>query len=308
MRLLQFKEKMDLAGYALLTIEHYSIAVQIFFRYIQDEEGLASPDEICKQHITSYHATMRYIPYDQEKQKFLSTSSIRRRLKALKAYFKLLAKGDLIEKDLSKEIDLPPQRDALPKRVPSEKDMVILLTSIIPTRPVQTRDRALLELMYASGLRSSEVRSITVDALSLQEKTIFVTGKGSKDRIIPVGSWVIPYLKEYLNCRQEFSTEPSNLFFLSKGGKKITEGNLCDLLRKYTKKAGLDCHITPHSFRHACATHVLKGGADIRYVQELLGHSKLSSTQIYTKVDISFLKEAHAKFHPGGKDRDELPD
>jgi site-specific recombinase XerD len=111
----------------------------------------------------------------------------------------------------------------------------------------------------------------------------------------------MPYLLEYLEVgRPKLITprDPSALLFVTKNGRQITPGNFGDLLRKYVKKAGLDMRITPHTIRHACATHLLKGGADIRYVQELLGHSDLSSTQIYTKLDISFLKQAHKKFHP----------
>jgi integrase/recombinase XerD len=134
-----------------------------------------------------------------------------------------------------------------------------------------------------------------------------VKGKGSKDRIVPVGDWVMPYLREYLEVARPKLVnprEPIDLLFLSKNGRMITNCNLNDLVRKYCKRAGIEKRITPHSFRHACATHLLKGGADIRYVQELLGHADLSSTQIYTHIDISFLKKAHSKYHPRERGND----
>ena len=187
--------------------------------------------------------------------------------------------------------------------------MIALLESIQPvactepgrSNPLTLRDRALLELLYATGLRSEEVRAALLENFDRTEKTLFVTGKGAKDRIVPVGDWVMPYLLEYLEVGRPKlinPRDPSALLFVSKTGRQITTANLGDLLRKYAEKAGLDMRITPHTIRHACATHLLKGGADIRYVQELLGHVDLSSTQIYTKIDITFLKQAHKKYHP----------
>jgi site-specific recombinase XerD len=172
--------------------------------------------------------------------------------------------------------------------------------------PLIKRDRALFELLYATGLRSEEVRSVTVDNLDKIERTLFVTGKGSKDRIVPVGDWVMPYLLEYLEVGRPGlvdSRDPKPFLFLSKHGLRLTTANLGDILRKHAAKAGLDTRLTPHAIRHACATHLLKGGADIRYVQELLGHADLSSTQIYTKIDITFLKQAHKKYHPRERSR-----
>ena len=138
-----------------------------------------------------------------------------------------------------------------------------------------------------------------------------VTGKGSRDRVVPVGGWVMPYLLEYLEAARPRLINPRDplpLLFLSKNGRMITFANLGDLIRKYCKRAGIETNITPHTFRHACATHLLRAGADIRYVQELLGHAQLSTTQIYTKIDITFLKQAHKKYHPREKaDNGECP-
>ena len=215
----------------------------------------------------------------------------------------------LIEQDYSALVTMPKKKRSIPRNVPGEKDMIALLESIQPvartepnrSNPLTLRDRALFELLYATGLRSEEVRTALLENFDRMEKTLFVTGKGAKDRIVPVGDWVMPYLLEYLEVgrpRLINARDPSPLLFVTKNGRMINPGNLGDLLRKYVKKAGLDMRITPHTIRHACATHLLKGGADIRYVQELLGHSDLSSTQIYTKIDISFLKQAHKKYHP----------
>ena len=148
----------------------------------------------------------------------------------------------------------------------------------------------MLELLYATGIRSLELRTLAVDDWELVENTFFVTGKGSKDRMVPVGAWVKPYLYEYLTAaRPKLSSDPHGLLFVSKSGRMIARANLAWIVRTYARKAGLE-HICVHSLRHACATHLLENGADVRYIQELLGHSRLSTTQIYTKIDISTSK------------------
>jgi integrase/recombinase XerD len=209
----------------------------------------------------------------------------------------------LIATDLSGAITLPKAHKGLPRHVPSEQDMKTLLDTVTSSAPLGIRDRALLELLYATGLRSLEMRSLTIDSIDFTEKTVFVTGKGSKDRVVPLGDWVIPYLKEYLEtARRKLlkPKKPTELLFISKNGTKISQSGLSYIMRKNTNNAGIR-HIKPHSVRHACATHLLKAGADIRYVQELLGHAELSTTQIYTKIEISFLKQAHKKYHPREK-------
>lgn len=131
---------------------------------------------------------------------------------------------------------------------------------------------------------------------------MFVKGKGSKDRVVPIGEWVVPYLKEYLLISRTKLVSRNKTaidrFFVSKTGRALKRNMLGYIVRTHSRKAGLTGRITPHSFRHACATHLLKAGADIRYVQELLGHELLSTTQIYTRIEISFLKKMHHKYHP----------
>ena len=300
--LLQFGEKMELAGYSDRSISDYHDGMELFFRYLCEHEKIDKLDDITNQHVTAYHTFMRYTKF--RNGKFLSMSTVINRLGVIKTFYRVMAKEKLVKHDISEEIVIPPQRKSLPRHVPTEKEMKRLLESVTPDNPLQVRDRAILELLYATGIRNEELRTATLYNLDLEEKTLFVTGKGSKDRVVPVGSWVIPWLREYMETsRPTFCKTPSPLLFVSKNGRKITFGNLGDIIKKYVHRVGLN-HITPHTFRHACATHLLKNGADTRYVQELLGHSDLSSTQIYTKVDISMLKEAHRKFHPREKDED----
>ena len=298
-RLHQFAEKLELLGYSRRAIADYPAYVELFFRFLDEHEGVKRIEDVKEEHISAYHA---YLQYNKlKKENYLSAVTVRARLGTVKTFFRVMRDEKLLENDPAEGVALPKRHKSLPRHVPGEKEMALLLDSIEPHDPITIRDRALLELLYATGIRSEEAREATISQLDYDEKTLLVRGKGSKDRIVPVGDWVLPFLREYLETARpklENRREPSELLFLSKNGRKITRANLVDLIRKYALRAGITGRITPHSFRHACATHLLKAGADIRYVQELLGHADLSSTQIYTKIDISFLKQAHRRFHP----------
>lgn len=298
-RLHQFAEKLELLGYSKRAIADYPAWVRLFFRYLEEHEEVSQVEGITAEHISAYHA---YLQYTKLKSGgYLSTATVRVRLGAVKTFFKVMCDEKLLPHDVTEGLVLPKRRSSLPRHVPSEREMKTLLDSIDPGGPIAVRDRTLLELLYATGMRSEEVRTAALDQLDLTEKTLLISGKGAKDRVAPLGEWVMPYLREYLQVARPKllnPREPSPLLFVSKTGRMITSANLGDLIRKYARRAGITNRITPHSFRHACATHLLRAGADIRYVQELLGHADLSSTQIYTKIDISFLKRAHRKYHP----------
>ena len=299
----QFREKLELLGYSKRTVKDYPDYLRLFFKYLEKEEDICQVSDILPEHITGYHAYLQYNKLNRNNT-WLSSVTIRSRLQTVKTFYQVMHQERLIEHDYAPLIIMPKSKRGLPKHVPSEKDMQMLLDSIKPVNVMTTRDRAILELLYATGVRNRELRELRVENLDFDEKTLFVNGKGSKDRVVPVGDWVLPYLREYLEAVRPKLINPrmpEEWLFLSKNGRIITNGNMGDLIRKYTTRAGIDSPITPHSFRHACATHLLKGGADIRYVQELLGHADLSATQIYTKIDISFLKQAHKRFHPREK-------
>lgn len=295
----KFAEKLELLGYSKRCVKDYPPYIRLFFRYLEENENVKTATDIRAEHIKAYHAYLQYAT--QKNDVYLSTGTVYSRLNCIKTFYRVMCDENLLSENMFANITLPKRKETIPRHVPSTNEMQQLLDSVQAIDHISTRDRTLLELLYATGIRNEEIRSVTVDQCDLTEKTLFVHGKGSKDRIVPVGNWVVPYLREYLlQVRPKLvnKREPLNLLFLSKNGRMITGANLNDLICKYCKRAGLEKRITPHSFRHACATHMLKGGADIRYVQELLGHADLSSTQIYTKIDISFLKSAHFKYHP----------
>jgi integrase/recombinase XerD len=163
------------------------------------------------------------------------------------------------------------------------------------------RDKAILELMYATGARVSEVASIKVSWINFDYGYIRCQGKGSKQRIVPMGSEASKAIRRYLQEVRPFlvkieADEP--LLFLSRTGKKLRRENIWSIVKKYAIKAGIRSNISPHTLRHSFATHLLEGGADLRSVQEMLGHSNISTTQIYTHIDRKYLKSIHQKFHP----------
>lgn len=295
-KLHQFAEKLEVAGFSKRIIEEYPSRLRLFMRYLEEQEHLLSWDEVTAAHINAYHTHLQFTK--RKNGTYLTPGGICSRLKPIKAFYRTMYEERLIGEDLSVHVTLPRQRKQLPRHVPNQEGMKKLLSSVAGSGPLSVRDRAMLELLYATGIRSLELRTLAVDDWDSVENTLFVTGKGSKDRVVPVGEWVKPYLYEYLTAaRPKLSNNPQGLLFVSKSGRMIARANLAWIVRTHARKAGLE-YINVHSLRHACATHLLENGADVRYIQELLGHSLLSTTQIYTKVDIGSLKSAHERFHP----------
>jgi len=299
-KLHQFKEKLELKGYARRTISEYCDYVKQFMSYLDEHEGVKTFSEIEPEHLNAFHAHLHYTK--GIKNSYLSVSSVRLRLAALKTFYKVMYEEGLITQNYAPLIVLPHEVKSIPSYVPTEDNMRKLLESITASTLLRIRNRCILELLYATGIRNEELCTLTLNSIDLREKTMFVKGKGSKDRLVPIGEWVMPWLKEYqlvsrpkLVSRNPIATD---LLFVSKNGKALKRNMLGYIVRTHSRKAGLTGRISPHSFRHACATHLLKAGADIRYVQELLGHELLSTTQIYTRVEISFLKKMHHKYHP----------
>jgi integrase/recombinase XerD len=275
-----------------------------FFNWLSDHEDLKSLDEVNERHLSAYHAHLQY--GKTKKGAYLASTTLRHRLFAVKLFYRVMYQERLVKHDYAHLITPPRQKQRIPKNVPSERDVASMLDKVEPTTLLGIRNRALLELLYATGIRNMELRLLTLEDLNLAERTLFIHGKGAKDRLVPVGAWVVPYLMEYLEAVRPklLRGKKSELLFVTKSGNKIPAENLCYIVRTRAKEAGLSQRLNPHSMRHACATHMLRGGADIRYIQELLRHTELSTTQVYTHVDISTLKKAHHQFHPREKSAD----
>jgi integrase/recombinase XerD len=295
-KLHQFAEKLEVAGFSKRSIRDYPISVGVFLRYLNEHENVKTLAEVTPEHIKAYHTYLHYAKFRNGRH--LAAKTISTRLGVLKTFYQLMHREKLIEQDYSHLIVLPKRHKHLPRNIPAQEQIIRLLERVKPTTPLTIRDRAILEVLYATGIRNQELRTLTIDSYDKTERTLFIRGKGSRDRLVPLGSWVVPYLWEYLEAvRPKFIREPTDIMFLTKTGRMFEQDNLIDLIRRYAKHVGLE-YITPHTLRHACATHLLKNGADIRYVQELLGHKDLGSTQIYTHIDISSLKSVHKRYHP----------
>jgi len=229
----------------------------------------------------------------------LAISSIARHLAAIKMFLRFLLSEHVIRRDLASLIDGSKRWHTIPDTV-HYREIEALLSAPDPKDEFCIRDRALLELLYATGMRVSEVTDLTVDRINLKLGYVRCLGKGRKERIVPVGKYAIEAVDLYIDSLRNrlLGNRFSDSLFLSRTGKPLDRTNVWRIVRKYAILAGIDKHLSPHVLRHSFATHLLAGGADLRIVQELLGHADLSTTQIYTHVDEAHLKRVHSQFHP----------
>ena len=231
----------------------------------------------------------------------LDASSLRIALVHLKIFFRFLQKRNHLEIDPAEPL-LPPRTSAkLPETLNAET-VAQLLASIDSGKKLGKRDLAMLELFYASGLRLSEMCSARLEFLDLEDHFLRITGKGNKTRIVPVGEKALAALKRYLASERPnlVTRKTSSYVFLSIRGGPLSPDRVRQIVKERAKQAGIDQNIYPHLLRHSFATHLLENGADLRVIQELLGHADISTTQIYTHVDQKHLKAVHKKFHPRG--------
>jgi len=229
----------------------------------------------------------------------LAPASIRRNVSALRTYFKFLLGEGRVTHDPSERLESPKRWRTLPE-VLSVAEVDKLLASPTLDDPLVFRDRALLELAYGAGLRVSEWISIGVRDVMFDEGLVRVFGKGSKERLVPIGRRAIGALASYvreLRPRLEHG-EGRGALFLNARGQPLTRMGAWKMLQKYVARAGIEKHVSPHTLRHSFATHLLEGGADLRAVQEMLGHADISTTQIYTHVDREYLRTVHRQYHP----------
>lgn len=234
-----------------------------------------------------------------EKNKGLSANSISRRLSAIRVFYRFLVRERILKNDPTNQIDSP----KLWKRIPdalSLNEIEILLSQPNIRNTQGLRDKAILEILYATGMRISEAANLKVDDLNLDVGFTRCFGKGSKERIVPLGKKAIESVKNYLERSRGnyLSGKVNNFLFLSRFGKRISRQSLWKIIKKYAKDAKIKKSIKPHILRHSFATHLLERGADLRSVQEMLGHSNIATTQIYTHINKDRLKSIHKMFHP----------
>ncbi|MBA4717535.1 MAG: tyrosine recombinase [Verrucomicrobiales bacterium] len=237
----------------------------------------------------------------KRKKEGLAASSIRQNVVSLKIFFRFLCNNKILSEDIAEGLFSPKPEQLLPKTI-NQKDVKQLLESIETSDPLGMRDRALIELLYSSGLRLGEIMEALLENLYLEEGHIRVTGKGNKTRIVPIGKKALEEINNYLDKGRKklVNSKSTSHIFLSIRGKKLSPSRIWQIVKERSKRADIKSPIHPHQLRHSFATHLLSGGADLRIIQELLGHADISTTQTYTHVDEKGLKKVHKKFHPRG--------
>lgn len=272
-------------GLAKNTALSYKSDLRIFLKYLQDRN--VSYQTLTHEEITNF---LWYLKTDKK----LKARSIYRMIESVRQYYKFLISENVITTDPTVYLTVPKIPINLPD-VLNKQEVDKLLNSINDEDDLSIRNRAMLELLYATGLRVSELINIKFSDININEKFVKIMGKGKKERLIPFGETAKLYIKRYLKIRKDKDTET---VFLTRLGKGISRVEFWRQLKNIAVKAGLIQKVKPHTLRHSFATHLLSAGADIRFVQEMLGHSSISTTQIYTHVSKEYLKEQHTKYHP----------
>jgi integrase/recombinase XerD len=259
--------------------------------WLAKDRSVTAPEQVRLEHLTDYLA--------KRKADGLAAASLRLIVIALKIFFRFLVARKGLAKNVADELVAPRLEQYLPETL-NGPEVERILESIRGDRPLGLRDRALLEMLYSSGLRVSEVVNATLDLIDLNDRFIRVTGKGNKTRIVPVGRRAVEAVQAYLNTERPtlVTRKTGNHIFISVRGTKLTTQRVWQIARQRAELAGIETHVYPHLFRHSFATHLLTNGADLRVIQELLGHADISTTQIYTHVDQRRLKAVHKQYHP----------
>lgn len=274
------------------TIESYRADLSKLLSFFEDEK-LQDLNEITYNLISKF--------FEIQRTSGINSTSVRRYASSIRGFFSFLAANEYIEKNPAEKLTSTKIARKLPSVLSFEEIERIL--DIQKPEKLVLRDKAILELLYSSGLRVSELLTLKVSDLFFDDEVIRVIGKGSKQRIVPIGSsaieWLTEYLKKFRPLLQK-RMRSENIVFLNSRGSKLSRMAIWKIVKKYCEKANIEKDIHPHTFRHSFATHLLEGGADLRAVQEMLGHADISTTQIYTHIDREYVKQIHKDFHPRG--------
>ena len=278
------------AGHSPTTIESYQRDLRRLIRFA-DLKGVTEPGRVTRALLRDFLWAL--------KDMGLEPATIRRQVSAVHTYYGFLLAEGLVAEDPSDRLEVPRRWRTLPD-VLSQAEVNAMLASPQADEPLAWRDRALLELGYGAGLRVSELCGLRVSDLVLSEGLVRVIGKGNKERLVPVGRQVIGAISLYLNTTRATLDrgKTKGHLLLNARGQPLSRVGAWGIVKAHAARAGIAKRVTPHTLRHTFATHLLEGGADLRAVQEMLGHADLSTTQIYTHVDREYLREVHRRFHP----------
>jgi integrase/recombinase XerD len=278
-------------GIAQNTLESYGRDLRRFLLFIQQEKAITDVHQVTPDVIIGYLTHIR--------DEGLAANSMNRSLAALRGFYKYLLREKVITENPLAYIELAKVWMKLPDAL-SKEEMKTILEQPGTQTASAIRDKAMLELLYATGIRVSELINLTMSSMNWQVGFLIAMGKGSKERVVPVGKIAYDSLRRYVDeVRPKLMQKKvTDVLFLNRFGRKFTRQGLWKIVAGYAKKAGLQKRVYPHTFRHSFASHLLEGGADLRTVQVMLGHSDISTTQIYTHITRERLREVHEKYHP----------
>jgi integrase/recombinase XerD len=294
----RYLENLAVRNYTTSTIEGRRDALKVFLLWAI-ERDLTNPAAITKPILESYQRHLWR--WRKQNGKPLGISTQRSRLSTLKDYFAWLTRRNLITANPASELELPRQEKRLPAEALGLREMSGILNIPDIADPLGLRDRAMLETLYSTGIRRSELTNLEITDLNRERQTLQIRqGKGHKDRVVPLGQRALKWLERYLDeVRPKLLLEQSEkALFLTSYGEGFNPDVVSRMVSKFIKKAEIGRPGSCHLVRHSCATHMLEGGADIRFIQQLLGHEKLETTAIYTQTSIEQLKAVHARTHP----------
>jgi integrase/recombinase XerD len=275
------------------TIDSYQNDIKSFLSFC-NSINITDLNEIKFSDVAKY--------FDQQRTEGKDSSTSARYMSSIKGFFGYLQDNNYIEINPTDKLLSVKKSRKLPS-ILSFEEIEKVLNAPDTNNLASLRDKAILELFYSSGLRVSELLNLKINDLFFNEEVIRVIGKGSKERMVPVGSSAAKWINEYLiKARPSFEkkSKSENYVFLNKRGLKLSRMGVWKIVNKYSMEAGIKKEIHPHTFRHSFATHLLEGGADLRAVQEMLGHADISTTQIYTHVNRDYVKQVHKEHHPRG--------
>jgi len=281
-------------GIAQNTLESYGRDLRRFLLFVREDKKLAEVGQITPTVITEYLVKVR--------EEGLAANSMNRSLAALRGFYKYLLREKIVRENPLANIELAKVWMKLPDTI-SKHEMQTILAQPGTQSNSAIRNTAMLELLYATGIRVSELISLKMNSINWQVGFLIVMGKGSKERIVPIGRVAYDCVRRYIDeVRPKLMEKRStDVLFLNRFGRKFTRQGFWKIVVACAKSAGLQKKVYPHTFRHSFASHLLEGGADLRTVQVMLGHSDISTTQIYTHVTRERLKEVHEKYHPRSK-------
>ncbi|HUL43280.1 MAG TPA: site-specific tyrosine recombinase XerD [Bacteroidota bacterium] len=275
------------------TIASYALDLTRYLDVLE-QNNVSAPDAVRPKHVTGYLAMLHKMG--------LSPRSISRNLSSVKMFHKFLVGEGITTNDPTQQIDPPKRSRELPD-VLSQHEIELILRQPDVATPLGIRDKAILETMYATGMRVAEVTGLHQSDVLRDDGVVRVFGKGSKERLVPIGRSALEWIARYSSqVRSSLSGKRKghDVLFLNARGAPLSRMAVWNIVRASVTKAGIKKEVHPHTFRHSFATHLLEGGADLRAVQEMLGHADITTTQIYTHIDREYLKEVHRTFHPRG--------